>query len=131
ESSELPLTAGSGGSAPFDQGVEHPYWRGPPPAVPSPERAPEIIEIGRLGQAQGDEAPCRKIGRHPMPGHVAPADAFEKQGVLGPEIRQTPCSGAEHRELKAIRERGAVREHELQMVARFARFDIRAPGKRM
>jgi hypothetical protein len=79
--------------------------------------------VGAINRLQGVEAaaPITKIQRLQAPGgeviandrlgHIAPTDARQEQGMLGPKIRQTPRPGADHAKIATFGQRRAIGEH--------------------
>jgi hypothetical protein len=70
-----------------------------------------------LSHVELDEPPCFDILAHHRFGHIAPADAFLEQRVFRAEIGEAPGLGSHHSKILALRERRAIGQHKLDVVA--------------
>lgn len=98
-------------------------------------RAARCRRSGRHRRAgrhvQAAQCTIHQIRLHQWQGHVAPAYAFAQQGVFRPQIRQPPCARAENGKVPPGGEAGAIRQHELHMVASCACGDLRHAAQGM
>ena len=66
---------------------------------------------------QHDQAAARDVARHHGVGHAAPSEPAEQERVFGAEVAEPPSFGRQHAEILSPRQVGAVRQHELHVVA--------------
>ena len=61
-----------------------------------------------------------KIRLHHRQGHIAPANAFAQQRMLGAQVGEAPRLGADDRIIPPLGEAGTVGQHELDMLVQVA-----------
>jgi hypothetical protein len=84
------------------EGIDQPACSRAKPHVAAPGGAERVRSAWFFRQVQFNQPPLPQIVAHRVDGHVAPANPFAEQIVLGAEIGQPPGQRAEHREFATL-----------------------------